>query len=453
MRRIGVTKQLKNEKCTGLTIQSISPHSIGARLNWKPGDRIISINGRNINDILDYRFQVAEDTLEICISTLEGNVTLYRIEKNFDDDLGVSFTEITNDGIRQCRNRCLFCFVDQMPPSLRKSLYVKDDDYRYSFLQGTFVTLTNVDEEDLKKIASMRLSPLYVSVHTTNPELRAQMMRNKKASRIMEQLEFLSQHGIEIHAQIVLCEGINDGAELARSIRELARLWPAVQSLAVVPVGLTKFRRDLPLVHGISPGNALEIVESVSRYQQEYLEKMGTRFVFLADEFYLQTGKEIPTQEEYEDFPQLENGVGIVRLFLDDFAARLEDLREPLPVQERCLIVTGRAATPILAKAVAELNRRIAGYPLELVTVENHFLGSSVTVTGLLSGADIIETLQDRLLKDSDATVLLPDIILNDDMLTIDSYHASQFEAILGNKVVFLPTNGSSLIDYLVNPS
>lgn len=442
---------MKKGKPTGLTIESVSPHGLGAQLNWKPGDRIISINGRPINDILDYQFQTADDTLQILVRTADGKDVSYLVEKNFDDEFGVSFTEITSDGIRQCRNRCLFCFVDQMPPSLRETLYVKDDDYRYSFLQGTFVTLTNVSDKDLERIVSMRLSPLYVSVHTTNPALRAQMMRNQKAARIMDQLEFLSRHGIEIHAQIVLCEGVNDGIELERSIRELAQLWPSVRSLAIVPVGLTQFRRNLPEVRSISRANALQIVDYVSRCQQDYLVRIGTRFVFLADEFYLQTGKDIPGEEEYEGFPQLENGVGIVRLFLDDFAEALLHLREPLPVRERLVVVTGWAAAPILRSAVAELNRRIAGPPLQVVAVANHFLGTSVTVAGLLSGTDIIQTLQAHAAADDFDTVLLPDILLNDDMLTIDNYHARDFEPALGKKVVFLPTGGASLIDYLVN--
>lgn len=444
---------MANKNPIGLTIQEVLPHGIGSQLKWKPGDRILYINGKEINDILDYQFQVAEELLDIVVRTSEGKEYLYQIEKDYDDELGVSFSEITNDGIRQCRNRCLFCFVDQMPPSLRKTLYVKDDDYRYSFLQGTFVTLTNIDDEELKRIASLRLSPLYVSVHTTNPELRVKMLRNKNASRIMDQLKFLSQHGIEIHAQVVLCEGINDGQELKKTIQELGQLWPSVQSLAIVPVGLTKFRRHLPKVEGISQSNALQTLHLVSSCQQYYLEKIGTRFVFLADEFYLQTGREIPAQEEYEGFPQLENGVGIVRLFIDDFEEALKDLQQPIPVQERYLVATGYAAAPVLSKVIDQLNRWTVGTPVNLVKIENNYLGPSVTVAGLLSGADIINSLQPISAETNCTIILLPDILLNDEMLTIDDYNPTQLEQALGRKVVFLPPNGSSLIDYLVNCS
>lgn len=442
---------MANKHPIGLTIQEVLPHGIGSQLKWKPGDRLLYINGKEINDILDYQFQVAEEYLDIVIRTRDGKDFLYQIEKDYDDELGISFSEITADGIRQCRNRCLFCFVDQMPPFLRETLYVKDDDYRYSFLQGTFVTLTNVDNEELRRIASMRLSPLYVSVHTTNPELRVRMLRNKNASRIMEQLTFLSQHGIEIHAQIVLCEGINDGEELKRTIQELGQLWPSVQSLAIVPVGLTKFRHHLAKVEGISHHNAVDTLNLVSGCQQFYLEKIGTRFVFLADEFYLQTGKEIPAEEDYEGFPQLENGVGIVRLFIDDFAEALKNLPKPIPVREQYLVATGYAAAPVLTKAIEQLNRWIEGPPINLVQIENNFLGPSVTVAGLLSGADIVRALKPISTGTDCTTILLPDILLNDDMLTIDDYNLTQLEQALGKKVVFLPPNGSSLINYLVN--
>lgn len=420
-------------------------------MDWRPGDRIIAINGQRIEDIIDFRFHIADENVDILLEIENGEEILYQIEKEYDEELGVSFAEITADGIRQCQNRCLFCFVDQMPPSLRSTLYIKDDDYRYSFLQGTFVTLTNVTENDLRRIAELKLSPLYVSVHTTNPELRVKLLRNKKAAAIMDQLRYLAHHGIEIHAQIVLCAGINDGEELRRTIEDLRQLWPAVQSLAVVPVGLTQYRAHLATLDNISIDKAQEIVDLVSSYQKVYLQELGSRFVHLADEFYLLTGQEIPDRDAYEGFPQLENGVGIVRLFLDDFAENFSRIRQPIKLYERLLLLTGMAAAPVLDKILKQLNEKIDGYPIQMAVVENSFMGETVTVAGLLSASDIIGTFLNKVPNHRQYTkVLLPDILLNEEGATIDDYTAPQVEEKLGISTVFLSSNGSSLIDYLL---
>lgn len=433
-----------------MIIEEVHPNSIAAELDWQPGDRVISINGQEIYDIIDFRFQTAEEYVEVLLRTGNGTDLVYQIEKEYHEELGVSFAGITNDGIRQCHNRCLFCFVDQMPHSLRSSLYVKDDDYRYSFLQGTFVTLTNVKKKDLRRIAQLKLSPLYISVHTINPDLRAKMLRNKQAAQIMDQLRYLARHDIEIHAQIVLCAGLNDGQELQKSILELSELWPAVQSLAVVPVGLTGYRRGLAEIEPINQDKAQETIDLVTRYQELFLHRLGTRLVYLADEFYLLTGKDIPREEDYEGFPQLENGVGIVRLFLDNFAESLKRINKPLEISERYLLVTGVAAAPVLEKSLNELNKKIKGFPIEMAVVENRFFGGLVTVTGLLSASDIIKQLKNCLLENQFSTVLLPDILLNESGLTIDDYTTEQLEQQLGIKIVILPSSGSGLPDYLL---
>jgi putative radical SAM enzyme (TIGR03279 family) len=431
----------------------VLPNSIAAELDWQPGDRIISINGKLIDDIIDFQFHIADEYAEVLMETQDGVEFLYQIEKDYNEDLGVSFAEITTDGIRQCHNRCLFCFVDQMPPSLRSTLYVKDDDYRYSFLQGTFVTLTNLKEDDLRRIAELKLSPLYVSVHTTNPELRARLLRNKRAAKIMEQLRFLAEHGIEIHAQIVLCARVNDEEELRRSIEDLRQLWPAIRSLAVVPVGLTQYRTHLTKIESISVDRAQATIDLVTHYQQTFLQELGTRFVYLADEFYLMTGQAIPHRDAYEGFPQLENGIGIVRLFIDDFAENLTRIRQPVKLKERFLLLTGVAAAPILADILEQLNKLIDGNPIQMTVVENNFFGGLVTVAGLLSGSDIIKTVRNVADHRQYTGVLLPDILLNEDGVTIDDFSAPQLEQQLGIKTVFLPSYGSSLIDYLLSCS
>lgn len=433
----------------GLIIQQVLSQGIGAELDWESGDRIIAIGGIEITDLIDYQFQIAEEYLEVLIVKKDGSPLIFELEKDYDENLGVSFTSIINDEIRQCHNRCLFCFVDQLPMELRPTLYVKDDDYRYSFLQGTFVTLTNISPKDLERIVSLRLSPLYVSVHTTNPELRVKMLRNKNAAKLMEYLKVFAKQGIEIHTQIVLCAGVNDGLELKKSIEDLSQLWPSARSLAVVPVGLTKFREGLANVRAITLEIAKETIEMISNYQNQFLQELGTRFVYLSDEFYLQTGEEIPAAETYEDFPQLENGVGLVRLFIDEFYEALDKLQYPSAVQKRYLIVTSCAAAPVITGLIDQLNQLITGISLHVAIIENHFLGSTVTVAGLLSGSDLVAGLLSILKKEKYSAILLPDIILNKDGLTIDNFTKIQLEEDLGIKTIFLPCHGSSLIDYL----
>jgi putative radical SAM enzyme (TIGR03279 family) len=398
----------------GLVVAKTQPGSIAAQIGVEPGDRLLALNGNPVDDWLDYRFYSTDEQLTVTLGKKCGERWLLDIEKDYDEDLGLVFAEPLAT-LHRCQNRCLFCFVDQMPPGLRSSLYVKDDDYRLSFMEGNFVTLTNVGERELKRIADQKLSPLYISVHTTNPALRRRMLGHPRAGNIMAQLRFLHDAGIEMHTQVVLCPGLNDGAELRRTVRDLAGLWPAVRSLAVVPVGRTRFREGLYPLRGFTPAEARGLVEEITRQQAQYVQELGSAFIHLADEFYLTAGQEVPPAAAYEGFPQLENGVGLARLFLDEWSAVRDKLPEGVPPR-RVTVVTGRLGAQLLAPVAEQLNR-IRGLHLDLAVVENDFFGRTVTVAGLLTGTDIRKQLRGKMLGD---LVVVPQSALRDGHLFLD---------------------------------
>jgi putative radical SAM enzyme (TIGR03279 family) len=375
-------------KDRGLIIARVVPGSIAAEMDLKPGDRLVSINDSQVRDLIDFRFFETEEKLAIEVITAGGEEWVLDVEKDYDEDLGVQFEDGGLGRTTRCSNRCVFCFVDQMPPSLRKSLYIKDDDYRLSFWSGNFITLTNVGDEELERIARQRLSPLFISVHTTNPELRKVMLGNKRAGLIMEQLKYLAAAGIEMHTQVVLCPGLNDGRELENTVADLASLWPSVSSMAVVPVGLTQFRESCHPLKSVTPKEARQVVKWVGVKQQEFLGSLDNPFVFVSDEFYLLAEEQVPPSERYAGFPQLENGVGLVRLFWDEW----EEIEQYLPQEMKPLkvtIATGVLGAIVLRQVAARLNK-IKGLKVTVKTVENCFLGQRVTVTGLVTGRDLI---------------------------------------------------------------
>ena len=394
----------------GLLITDVEDQSIAEELGVKPGDRLLSINEQPVRDILDYRFLCAAEELLVKVTTQAGEVWELEIEKEYEEDLGLDFGEHSFGATRRCHNRCLFCFVDQMAPKMRETLYIKDDDYRLSFWQGNFVTLTNVKEAELQRIIDQRMGPLFISVHTTNPELRARMLNNRFAGNIMDQLSKLAKAGIEMHTQVVLCPDINDGAELKRTIEDLAGLWPEIQSMAVVPVGVTKYRQGLYNLRTFTQSEASQVIDLVEGYQQEFLEQWGDSFVYASDEFYVMAGKPIPPTENYGNFPQTENGVGLARLFLDEWDSIKDDLPQRISSNHRVTLVTGTSGAAILQQVVDGLNQ-IKDLQVDLEVVKNQFFGESVTVTGLLTGGDIIKALKNKNLGDA---VILPSVMLRD---------------------------------------
>ena len=394
----------------GLAVKDVDQDSIAAELGVEQGDTILQINGTNIDDIIDYKYYCADENLQVLVQKNDGEQWLLEIEKDFDETLGIGFD---SDGIgrtRRCRNKCIFCFVDQMPARMRPSLYVKDDDYRLSFAQGNFITLTNTGTAELERIARMRLSPMYVSIHTTNPDLRQKMMGQARAGRVMEQLQFLAQAGIEMHTQAVLCPGINDGDELDRTIRELGSLWPAVRSLAVVPVGLTSHRRGLFHLRPYQPEEAGAVVEQVHRWQKYFNSRYDYPLVFASDEFYLTAGITVPPAARYGGFPQTENGVGLVRLFKDQWSRVRRQLPATAIKPLRFAVVTGSLAGSLLQQVVDELNC-IDEVEAVLYVLKNNFFGHNVTVAGLLTGQDLIDGLTGHELGDK---LFIPSVMLRD---------------------------------------
>ncbi|ABO49693.1 protein of unknown function DUF512 [Desulforamulus reducens MI-1] len=419
-------------KNNGLYITDVENGSIAEEIGIQPGDRLVAINKEPIRDVLDYRFLCANEEVLAKIVTASGEEWEIEIEKDYEDDLGLDFGEHSFGPIRRCHNRCLFCFVDQMAPSMRESLYIKDDDYRLSFWQGNFVSLTNVKDEELKRIIDQKLGPLYISVHTTNSELRCRMLNNRHAGKILEQLKMLAEAGIEMQTQVVLCPGINDGEELKRTIRDLALLWPQVHSLAVVPVGVTKYREGLYSLRTFTETEAQGVIDLIEDYQNKFMSLWDYPFVYASDEFYVMAGKPIPPTENYGDFPQTENGIGLARLFLDEWAEVEEELPNEIDDHRRITLVTGTSGETFLRLVTDRLNL-IKGLTVELRVVQNNFFGNTVTVTGLLTAGDIIGALKGKEIGD---LLVLPTVMLrNGEEVFLDDLRVSDVSEQLGVSV------------------
>ena len=432
-------------------ISGVIPGSIGAELGVEKGDFLISINGIVPQDLIDYRYLSADEYIDVEIEKPDRQRIVLEIEKDADEDLGLVFTQDTFDGMKRCKNKCIFCFVDQMPPNLRDSLYIKDDDYRLSLLYGNFITLTNMKEADLQRIIEMHISPIYISVHSTEPEIRKRMLNNPQAGKLISIMTRLAEAGIEMHTQVVLCPGINDGEHLAETIATLQNFWPQVKSVAVVPVGITKYQKN-PLLRSYTPSEAKIIIRDVTRRQEEFKSKINSNFVFLADEFYLLAGEEIPSYDHYEGFPQIENGVGLVRYFWHDFQKAAPKLPQALKNKKKFFIVTGISGGPVLEPIIQRLNE-IKNLEVNLIKISNDFFGRTVTVTGLLTGHDLILGLEEWRKEEEE----VPEIFISSTMLKygadvfLDNTKVSQVAARLNCKINVLEPKGESLVTAIKN--
>ena len=360
------------------------------------GDTLVAINGNNINDVLDYRFYLTERNVTLALLRGEESYSV-EIKKGEYDDIGLEFETPLMDKKHSCKNKCIFCFIDQNPEGLRESLYFKDDDSRLSFIHGNYVTLTNMTQSDVDRIIKMRMSPINISVHTTNPELRVKMMKNKHSGEVLKYLNDFASAGLSMCGQIVLCRGVNDGAELLRSLNDLAALYPAMSSVAIVPAGLTKFRDKLYPLTDFTKEEANGIIDMINSIGDAHKEKYGTRMFYAADEFYLKAEREIPDSEYYEDYPQIENGVGMIRSLCDEFGLALSNLDEDLFKRERHVsIVTGVASYPMIKEQIDRLCRFCPNIKVEIYEIINNFFGKTITVSGLLTGKDICEQLRGK---------------------------------------------------------
>lgn len=402
-----------------LAVLRADPEGTAAPLGIRPGDRIVSMNGHPIDDVIDYRFHVSEERLSLVVEGRGGKRRTLVLHKDPDDDLGL---ELEPFRIKRCRNRCIFCFVDQMPTGCRQSLRIKDDDYRASFLHGNYITLGNVSEQEWSRIFSQRLSPLYLSVHATEPELRRFILGNRNAPDIMTSLKRLAAGGIGMHTQIVLCRGVNDGPHLTRTITDLATLAPRVLSIAVVPAGVTRFRKGLYPLKTFSRTAARNVVQLVETLGRGYRKHLGTRLVYPSDEFYIKAGRQVPSPSFYEDFPQIENGVGMVAQFRDD-ARRARFPRKVAPTT--LVLVTGTSFAHVFKTMTQKLSR-IRGLTLRLVVVKNRFFGLSVTVAGLLTGRDIYHTLKGK--RNGDLVLVPANALKEDEDLFLDGMTLAELE-------------------------
>ncbi len=372
-------------------IAAITPGSIAEKIGLRPGDGILEICGEKPRDIIDLSFMLADKKIEILIEHEDGGHEIFKFQKKIDEELGAEYESAVFDGIRRCKNRCVFCFVDMIAPKMRNSLSVKDDDYRMSFLYGNFITLTNLTDDDFKRIRNFHLSPLFVSVHAMNPEVRQKMLRTPLAGKISENLDKLESAGVEYHTQIVLCPNLNDGKELDFTITELLKRRPNVLSLAIVPVGITKHRRDKFHLTQFDKSGALKVIEQVEKYQQKIRDESGQTFIYLGDEFYFLAGLEMPPVEFYDDFPQLDNGIGLTRNFVEEFKAEeIKNSGEKI----RLDVICGTSISPVLKNLAAEETVRNKNLTVNIIPVVNNFFGNTVNVSGLLTGGDIRESLK-----------------------------------------------------------
>ena len=429
-------------------IQNVEAKSPAARARIQAGDTLLSINGREINDVLDYRFFIPDQKLSVTVQTVKGKERTVRIRKDPYQELGLVFDTYLMDKQRSCRNNCIFCFIDQLPEGMRDSLYFKDDDSRLSFLFGNYITLTNLTEQDVDRIIEMHISPINVSVHTTNPELRCRMMNNRFAGDCLRHLHRFAEAGLAINCQLVLVPGYNDEMELVRSMRDLAALVPAVRSVAAVPVGLTKYREGLPELRPFTPEESERVVRLMTAMGDRMLEKHGTRIFYPSDEWYIKAGLPIPANEFYEDYPQLENGVGMLSLLKDGFVTAVEHCEADTACTKRTVMATGVDAAPYLKALVALAKQKWPDLQVRVVPIRNDFFGESITVSGLVTGGDLIKQLAGMPIE----RLILPlNMLRQEGDLFLDDVSVAEVEQALGARVLFVPeTDADALLSALI---
>jgi len=430
-------------------IRAVDPHSPAQRAGIRPGEALTHINGRPVVDVLDYKFYGYDPRLELTLRERDGSTRKVRVRKQEGEDLGLEFETYLMDGARSCANRCIFCFVDQMPPGMRKSLYFKDDDARLSFLLGNYLTLTNLSPREVQRIIDLRISPINISVHTTDPALRAEMLRNPRAGEGIEIMRRFASRGITMNCQIVSCPGINDGPALDRTLADLAGMFPAVNSVSVVPVGVTKFRAGLYPLKTYGKDSAAALIGQVEAFAARHLEEKGTRLVWCSDEFYLLAGREPPPEEYFEDFTQLDNGVGMLTLLAQEFRRALElaeedELEGAVPFS----VATGVSAAPFLARLVDMARAKCGTIKGTVYPIANKFFGETITVAGLVTGGDLIAQLRG---KDLGNRLLLPSSMLRaGERVFLDDVTLDDVERELGVPAVPVAQDGYELLDAML---
>ena len=429
-------------------ISAVTPGSIAEEMEIEPGDVLVSVNGQEPEDVFDYRYLMNEEEVLVVIRKPDGEEWELEIEKEYEDDLGMEFENGLMDDYRSCRNKCMFCFIDQLPKGMRDTLYFKDDDSRLSFLQGNYLTLTNMSEHDLEKIIYYKLSPINISFQATNPELRCKMLHNRFAGDVMDKVRRLKEAGIMMNGQIVLCRGVNDGEELDRSIRDLVTLMPELQSVSVVPVGLTRYRDGLYPLEPFTKEDACKVLDLIHSWQEKLLKEYGTHFIHAGDEWYILAERPMPEETTYDGYLQLENGVGMVRLLKEEVDAYLKKLPGD-DRKRRVTIATGELAAPYLREHVASIRGKYPNVEAQVITVKNEFFGGKITVAGLLTGQDLVKQLKG---KDLGEELLLSiNMLKSDEPIFLDDMTVEQLQTALQIKVSIVESSGNDFVNCILN--
>lgn len=425
-------------------ISRVLPGSIAEELEIGPGDVLFAVNDQPVEDIFDYQYYINEEHLTVLIRKPDGEEWELEIEKEFEEDLGIEFESSLMDDYRSCRNKCIFCFIDQMPPGMRKTLYFKDDDSRLSFLQGNYVTLTNMSDHDIDRIIRYHLGPINISFQTTNPELRCKMLRNRFAGDVFPKIRRMADAGIEMNGQIVLCRGINDKEELARSIRDMTMYLPSLRSVSVVPVGLSKYRDGLYPLEPFDAGSAAEVIDLIERWQKKLYPIWGTHFIHASDEWYLLADRPIPEEEQYDGYQQLENGVGMLRLLYEEVKEELTNLKKDASLCRNVSLATGKLAAPYMEKLGAMIQEKLPGVSLQVYEIRNDFFGERITVSGLITAQDLIAQLKNRELGEE---LLLPcNMLRSGEDVFLDDWTVAEVEKALQIKIRIVESDGCDFV-------
>lgn len=443
-------------------IKAVEPGSIAEELELEAGDVLLAINNQEIEDVFDYRCMIKDEYLEVLIRKADGEEWLLEVDKEYDDDLGIEFENELMSEYRSCTNKCIFCFIDQMPPGMRETLYFKDDDSRLSFMQGNYITLTNMKDKDIDRIIRLHLAPINISVQTTNPDLRCKMLTNRFAGEKLNYIQRLYENQIEMNGQIVCCKGVNDGAELKRSIEDLMQYLPHMRSVSVVPAGITKYRENLYPLELFTKEEAGEIIDLIESYQQKCFEEYGLHFIHASDEWYITAERELPEEDRYDGYIQLENGVGMMRLLMTEFEeamAQLQtsghytDLKESL--QRTVTIATGKLAYPVLKNFAQQLRGHFPGLTVNVVWIRNDFFGETITVSGLVTGQDLIKQLKEKQeagMDLGDAVIIPSNMLRTGEKVFLDDVVTADVEAALGARVVVNGPTGRDFVEAVLNP-
>ena len=443
-------------------IYKVTPGSIAEELEIEAGDVLVSVNGKEIEDVFDFHYAVNDEYLEILIRKADGEEWELEIEKEYNEDLGIEFENGLMDDYKSCTNKCIFCFIDQMPPGMRETLYFKDDDSRLSFLQGNYVTLTNMKDKDLDRIIQYHMGPINISVQTTNPELRCMMLHNRFAGDALKKIDKLYEAGIPMNGQIVLCKGVNDGEELERSIRDLTKYLPCMESVSVVPVGLSKYRDGLYPLEPFTKEDAEKVIDMIEKWQEKCLEEHDLHFIHASDEWYMLAGRPLPEEASYDGYIQLENGVGMMRLLMNEFAEAMEGalaepeykkeamqiLKEDFGGHHKVSLITGRLAAPFLRQMAEDFMAEFPGYEVEVVDIRNDFFGERITVSGLITAQDLIAQAKEKELGN---TIAIPcNMLRSGERVFLDDQTVEDVETALQVPVIIVKSSGLALFEAML---